>query len=88
LPVSARAVFGSTMTTLVMFLSLATSDNGGLASLGNVGSVALFVTLVANLIWLPAALSWLEQSLNKRRPKAARSSDPAFDAGDEALLTD
>lgn len=61
LPVSARAVFGSTVTTLVMFLSLCTSDNGGLRSLGYVGSVALFITLLSNLLWLPAALSWLQK---------------------------
>lgn len=66
LPVSGRAVFGSTMTTLVMFLSLATSEHGGLSSLGSVGTLALFVTLVANLLWLPAALSWLQQRLDDR----------------------
>gem|GEM_PF-1418348 len=60
LPVSARAVFGSTLTTLVVFLSLATSENGGLSSLGRVGSTALVITLVANLLWLPAALSFSE----------------------------
>lgn len=66
LPVSGRAVFGSTMTTWVMFLSLSTSDHGGLSSLGSVGSLALFVTLLANLLWLPAALSWLQQRLDDR----------------------
>lgn len=74
LPVSARAVFGSTMTTLVMFLSLATSDNGGLRSLGTVGSMALFVTLIANLVWLPAALSWLNSMVNTRREKANKNA--------------
>ncbi len=60
LPISARAVFGSTLTTLVVFLSLASSENGGLSSLGSVGSAALVISLFANLIWLPAALSWLK----------------------------
>lgn len=59
LPVSARAVFGSTLTTWVVFASLATSENGGLSSLGSTGAAALFITLVGNLVWLPAALSWL-----------------------------
>lgn len=59
------------MTTLVMFLSLSASENGDLASLGKVGTVALFVTLVANLVRLPAALSWLEQRLNSKRPSTA-----------------
>jgi predicted RND superfamily exporter protein len=67
LPVSARAVFGSTLTTLVVFASLGTSGNGGLASLGQVGTLALFVTLLANLVWLPAALSWLNQMADARR---------------------
>jgi hypothetical protein len=67
LPVSARAVFGSTMTTLVVFASLATSENGGLASLGQVGTTALGITLLANLIWLPAALSWLNHAVDARR---------------------
>jgi hypothetical protein len=77
LPVSARAVFGSTMTTLVMFVSLATSDSGGLKSLGQVGSLALFVTLVANLVWLPAALSWLNSVVDERRAKQHGSPMPA-----------
>lgn len=67
LPVSARAVFGSTLTTLVVFASLATSGSGGLASLGQVGTLALFITLIANLVWLPAALSWLNQKADARR---------------------
>lgn len=75
LPVSARAVFGSTMTTLVVFLSLATSQNGGLSSLGKVGSSALIITLVANLVWLPAALSWLNKAADKRDSKE-KSKEP------------
>ncbi len=90
LPVSARAVFGSTMTTLVMFLSLSTSENGGLASLGSVGSVALFVTLVANLIWLPAALSWLQQFLNRKQTGAPASSktEDTYESQEKALLAE
>jgi uncharacterized protein len=57
LPVSSRAVIGSTLTTLVAFGSLITSQNGGLASLGKLASVALALTLVINLVWLPAVLS-------------------------------
>src|SRR5690606_26057135 len=52
LPVSARAVFGSTLTTIVVFGSLATSESGGLSSLGRVGTASLFITLLANLVWL------------------------------------
>jgi predicted RND superfamily exporter protein len=67
LPVSARAVFGSTMTTFVVFASLATSENGGLASLGQVGASSLLITLLANLVWLPAALSWLSYRVEAKR---------------------
>ncbi len=89
LPVSARAVFGSTMTTLAMFLSLSTSENGGLASLGTVGSIALVVTLVANLIWLPAALSWLQQFINRKRPsETAPHLEESYESRDEPLLSD
>lgn len=72
LPVSARAVFGSTLTTLVVFASLGTSDSGGLASLGQTGTMALFITLVANLVWLPAALSWLNHAVDARRETQSR----------------
>ena len=77
LPVSARAVFGSTMTTWVMFVSLATSDNGGLSSLGTTGAAALFVSLVANLVWLPAALSWLQSRAESQNPPSKSESAPA-----------
>jgi uncharacterized protein len=57
LPVSARAVIGSTTTTLVAFGSLMVSQNGGLTSLGELAVVALAITLLTNLVWLPAVLS-------------------------------
>ncbi len=69
LSVSSRAVFGSTLTTLVVFASLISSENGGLASLGKVAAISLSVTLFANLIWLPAALSWLQYATEGRREK-------------------
>ncbi len=76
LPVSARAVFGSTMTTFVVFASLATSQSGGLASLGRVGASSLLITLLANLIWLPAALSWLNQASDSRRAARSEENEP------------
>ncbi len=79
LPVSARAVFGSTMTTWVMFVSLATSENGGLSSLGTTGAAALFVTLIANLVWLPAALSWLQSRAETKNPP--NKGEPATAGG-------
>ncbi len=77
LGVSSRAVFGSTLTTLVVFASLISSENGGLASLGKVATIALAVTLFANLIWLPAALSWMQHITDKSRKKKQLKSEKA-----------
>jgi predicted RND superfamily exporter protein len=76
LSVSARAVFGSTMTTVVVFASLATSESGGLASLGKVGACSLLITLAANLVWLPAALSWHHHVKLDRRAPESKESEP------------
>ena len=69
LAVSSRAVLGSTMTTLVVFASLIASENGGLASLGKVATVALGVTLFANLLWLPAIMSWIQGRMKTPLPE-------------------
>jgi len=59
--VSSRAVLGATLTTFVAFASLTTSHNGGLASLGKLAMLVLSITLVTNLLWLPAVLSLIPQ---------------------------
>ena len=53
---TARAVLGSTVTTLVAFGSMAIATNPGLKSLSYVTMLALSMTLLANLIFLPALL--------------------------------
>lgn len=76
LSVSARAIFGSTMTTVVVFASLATSESGGLASLGKVGASALMLTLIANIVWLPAVLSWMYHAKMDREAQGAKEGEP------------
>lgn len=54
---AARAVLGSTLTTVAAFGSLMVSNNPGLASIGLMALVMLSASLLANLIWLPA-VNW------------------------------
>ncbi len=54
LRVAARAVLGSTLTSMAGFGSLMISTNPGLASIGWLAVIMLGVSLVANLLWLPA----------------------------------
>jgi predicted RND superfamily exporter protein len=64
--VSSQAVLGATMTTLVAFASLIVSSNLGLVSMGQLATLALGMTLVMNLVWLPAALSVVHWRARKR----------------------
>jgi predicted RND superfamily exporter protein len=64
--VSSQAVLGATMTTLVAFASLIVSSNLGLVSMGQLATLALGMTLVMNLVWLPAALSVVHWRAQKR----------------------
>jgi len=54
---STRAILGSTLTTIVAFGALTVARNPGLASIGHLAMVALLVTLLSNLVWLPALLA-------------------------------
>jgi hopanoid biosynthesis associated RND transporter like protein HpnN len=54
---TARAVFYSALTTLASFGTLSLSHHRGVASLGMLLVVGMILTLVANLILLPALLS-------------------------------
>lgn len=53
---TARGVVASSLTTLVSFGSLAFSDHRGMASLGMLLSVGVVLTMLANLLVLPALL--------------------------------
>jgi len=57
---SRRAVLGSTTTSMAGFGALAAAENPGLASLGWVALITLGMTLLANVVWLPAVLrAWV-----------------------------
>lgn len=78
-PVVGRAIVASTLTTMGAFGSMLISRNPGLQSLGTLAIVTLGATLLANLIWLPAVLSWLSHRASSRAtgeetPKSAKTS--------------
>ncbi|MEZ4252982.1 MAG: efflux RND transporter permease subunit [Polyangiales bacterium] len=72
----ARAVLGSTLTTLAAFGSIAVADHPGLASLGHLALATIALSLVANLVWLPA----LYELVVRRRATRGRSSTVSHDA--------
>lgn len=55
---AARAVLGSTLTTMAGFGALMVSTNPGLASIGQLSVLLLGLALLANLLWLPC-LMWV-----------------------------
>ena len=55
---AARAVLGSTLTTMAGFGALMVSTNPGLASIGELSVLMLGLATVGNLLWLPCLL-WL-----------------------------
>ncbi len=57
LPTAARAVLGSTLTSMAGFGALMISGIPGLASIGELAVLMLGASLLGNLIWLPC-LSW------------------------------
>jgi hopanoid biosynthesis associated RND transporter like protein HpnN len=65
---TARAVFYSAVTTTASFGSLALSDHRGVRSLGILLTVGMFLTVVCNLVVLPALL----ELRRARRPAAPR----------------
>ncbi len=81
--VSSRAVIGATLTTFVAFASLTTSQNGGLASLGKLAMLILSITLMTNLMWLPAVLSLIPQRTD---PEPGKGPDGSRDGSREAAL--
>ena len=51
-----RAIIGSSLTTMVGFGSLMVSTNPGVDSLGALGALAIGLTLLTNVVWLPSLL--------------------------------
>ena len=66
---SARAVFYSSLTTVVSFGSLALSAHRGLAGLGALLTFGMLMTLVCTMVVLPALIAW--------RATARRQSSPS-----------
>jgi len=54
-----NAVLFSSLTTLASFGTLALSEHPGMASMGVLLTVAIFFTLFATLVFLPALLHWV-----------------------------
>ena len=54
---TARAVFYSALTTTVSFGTLALSSHQGVSSLGVVLTIGMFLTVVSNLVVLPALIT-------------------------------
>jgi hopanoid biosynthesis associated RND transporter like protein HpnN len=68
---TARAVFYSAITTVVSFGTLAFSSHRGVASLGILLTIGMILTVICNLIVLPALIE-----LRKRDPAAAYDDLP------------
>ena len=54
-------MLGSTLTSMAGFGALMSSSNPGLFSIGLLAVVMLGISLIANLLWLPAVV-WLSKS--------------------------
>ena len=72
---SARAVIGSGVTSLFAFGSLGIAGNPGLASIGYLAVVAIAMTLVTNLIFMPALLLVLRAHDDESRENQENESD-------------
>ena len=55
---TARAVFYSALTTTVSFGTLALSSHRGVASLGTVLTIGMTLTVISNLVVLPALIAF------------------------------
>lgn len=56
---TARAVYYSALTTFISFGSLALSGHKGMASLGTLLAIGMALTVLCNLVLLPALLEWV-----------------------------
>jgi predicted RND superfamily exporter protein len=64
--ITARAVFYSALTTTVSFGTLALSSHRGIASLGIVLSLGMLLTVLSNLVLLPALIALRRQAVEAR----------------------
>jgi hypothetical protein len=72
---TARAVFYSALTTVVSFGTLAFSAHRGVASLGVLLTMGMALTIVCNLIVLPALIDWRGPRAPQASPASPASKD-------------
>jgi hopanoid biosynthesis associated RND transporter like protein HpnN len=77
---TARAVFYSALTTTLSFGTLALSSHRGLASLGIVLSVGMLLTILSNLVVLPALI----QVSGFSKPRSETGSESGSEPGAES----
>ena len=70
---TARAVFFSAVTTIASFASLGFAPHRGMAALGQLLTLGVFITLVCYVVVLPAVLEWDD----RRRVARAQAGAPA-----------
>jgi len=80
---SARAIVGSTATTLAAFGSILVAKNPGLASIGSLALITIGFTLLANVVWLPAVMLGWARAPASRSVVGAQAADG--DAGDHVV---
>ncbi len=78
LAVAARAVLGSTLTSMAGFGSLMISNNAGLASIGWLAMLMLGASLLANLVWLPALHEVFAARSRAGGQRASGRNEPDF----------
>jgi predicted RND superfamily exporter protein len=70
---TARAVVVSALTTIASFGTLAFATHLGMASLGQLLTIGVTLTVLCNLIFLPALLTLRRQRASARRDVAERA---------------
>lgn len=66
---TSRAVWWSALTTMASFGTLGFTSHRGMASLGQLLTVGVVAMLLANLVFLPALLAWVDR---RASPRAGR----------------
>lgn len=64
---TARAVYYSALTTLISFGSLSLSSHRGMSSLGTLLAIGMVLTVLCNLVVLPALLEWKSRDWKWKR---------------------
>jgi len=73
---TARAVFFSAVTTIASFASLGFASHRGMAALGQLLTLGVFVTLVCYVVVLPAVLEWDDRRRARAQAGALPSASP------------